>query len=95
VEAAARPTAGESAATGVINAKVYVGGRATPSAIVGSNEIYNPITKDAWTTLMPAKQAVINASPAVANSRLYCFGGANDGRLFVGSIYNNVQIYQP
>jgi uncharacterized repeat protein (TIGR03803 family) len=92
---AAMPTAREGAATGVINGKVYVVGGATASAIVGSNEIYNPITKDAWTTLMPAKQAVINASPAVANSWLYCFGGANDGRLFVGSIYNNVQIYQP
>jgi hypothetical protein len=33
--------------------------------------------------------------PAVANSQLFCFGGTDDGRLFTGNVYNNVQIYQP
>jgi hypothetical protein len=77
--------------------QLYLTGGSTSNVAgnaTASTETFN-LTKDAWTTLMPAPQAVINASPAVANSRLYCFGGTNDGRLFVGSIYNNVQIYQP
>jgi uncharacterized repeat protein (TIGR03803 family) len=77
--------------------QLYLTGGSTSNvagAPTASTESFN-LTKDAWTTLMPAPQAVINASPALANSRLYCFGGANDGRLFVGTVYNDVQIYQP
>lgn len=77
--------------------QLYVTGGSTASvggSATAVTEVFN-LTKNAWTTLLPVPLAVINASPAVANGQMYCFGGTNDGRLFNGSVYNNVQIYQP
>ena len=50
---------------------------------------------EAWTTLASIPQAVTNPGSADVGNRLYCFGGSNDGRLFQGTVYNNLQIYQP
>jgi len=47
------------------------------------------------TTLSPAFLPVNLAMPAVVNGQLFCFGGTDNGVLFLGNIYNNVQIYQP
>jgi hypothetical protein len=40
-------------------------------------------------------QAVIAPGSALAGGQLYCFGGSTTGVAFSGSVYNNVQIYQP
>lgn len=68
------------------------------SSLAGSatniTESYN-LTANSWTTLLPAPLAVIGALPAVSGNQLYCFGGTDNGSLFQGNIYNNVQIYQP
>ncbi len=39
--------------------------------------------------------AVIGPGSAAVNSLLYCIGGSNNGGLFLGTVYNNVQIYRP
>lgn len=57
-------------------------------------EAYNQQTK-AWTTLASIPQAVANPGSADVGNRLYCLGGSSDGRLFQGTVYNNLQIYQP
>ncbi len=80
-----------------ISGQLYVTGGST-SNIAGSatatTESYN-LTKNAWTSQLAAPLAVISASPAVVGGKLYCIGGTNNGSLFTGSVYNNVQIYQP
>lgn len=80
-----------------IAGQVYVTGGST-AGVAGSatatTESYN-LTKNAWTTQATAPLAVVNAVPAVANGQMYCFGGSSDGRLFTGTVSNNVQIYQP
>lgn len=48
-----------------------------------------------WMTLASIPQAVANPGSADVGNRLYCFGGSNDGRLFQGTVYNDLQIYQP
>jgi hypothetical protein len=40
-------------------------------------------------------QAVTDAGSAVYKNVLYCFGGGNFSTQFVGTVFNNVQIYQP
>ena len=40
-------------------------------------------------------QAVTDAGPAVYSGQLFCFGGASFANAFRGTVYNNVQIYQP
>ncbi|MFZ3263439.1 MAG: kelch repeat-containing protein [Terriglobales bacterium] len=60
--------------TGVIAGKIYnVGGHSTK--VIGSNQIYNPVT-DAWTTGAPLPTPTLNAASAVVGSVLYIFGGS-------------------
>jgi hypothetical protein len=40
-------------------------------------------------------QAVVGPGSASVGGRLYCFGGADNGGLFLGNVFNYVQIYQP
>jgi hypothetical protein len=51
--------------------------------------------KNAWTTLSVMSQTVTDLDSAVYKGQLYCFGGSSYGIAFQGTIYNNVQIYQP
>jgi uncharacterized repeat protein (TIGR03803 family) len=48
-----------------------------------------------WTTLDSIPQAVVGPGGAEVNGLLYCVGGSNNGGLFQGTVYNNLQIYQP
>ncbi len=41
------------------------------------------------------RQAVVAPGNAIAGNLLYCFGGSNNGAVFQGTVYNNVQIYRP
>jgi len=82
---------------GTVSGQLYVTGGSTAGLsgnATAQTESFN-LSKNAWTTLAPAPMAVINAMPAVVNNQLYCFGGTDDGRLFQGSVFSNVQTYQP
>jgi hypothetical protein len=67
------------------------GGNGTPLSV---NESFNATT-DKWTTLTSMPLAVVGPGSAEVNNLLYCFGGSNNGVLGQGTVYNNVQIYQP
>lgn len=47
--------------------------------------------KDTWTTLANMPQAAETPASATANGLLYCIGGQN----LAGTVYDEVQIYQP
>jgi hypothetical protein len=48
-----------------------------------------------WTTLASMPQALVGPGSASVSGRLYCFGGSDSGPLVGGTVFNNVQIYQP
>jgi uncharacterized repeat protein (TIGR03803 family) len=48
-----------------------------------------------WTTRASMPQAVVGPGSAVSGGLLYCFGGSNTPTPLAGTVYNNVQIYQP
>ncbi len=58
------------------------------------NEAFS-LSANKWTTLLTMPQAVTDAGPAVYQGQLYCFGGSSFANAFRGTIYDNVQIYQP
>jgi hypothetical protein len=67
------------------------GGTGPPLSV---NESFSATTKK-WTTLKSMPLAVIGPGSAAVSNLLYCFGGSNNGGLFLGTVYNNVQIYRP
>jgi hypothetical protein len=71
-----------------------MGGGSNGSSPVTVTESFN-VTTDKWTTQAAMPQAVIAPGSAVANGQLYCFGGSSTGVALTGSVYSNVQIYQP
>ncbi len=75
---------------GAIAGKLYVSGGIDPTMIT-LNEAYNPGAKK-WATLAPMPQAPgFAAGSAVAGGNLYCFGGG----IFLQTVFDYVQIYQP
>jgi len=64
------------------------------SVVLSVNESFN-VTTDKWTTLTAMPLAVVAPGSANVSNLLYCFGGSNNGALFAGTVYDNVQIYQP
>ena len=50
---------------------------------------------NAWTSLAVIPKPITNPGSASVGGRLYCFGGSDDGRLFQGHVFSDVQIYQP
>jgi uncharacterized repeat protein (TIGR03803 family) len=67
------------------------GGSGTPLSV---NESFSATTKK-WTTLTSMPLAVVGPGSAEENNVLYCFGGSNNGVLGEGTVYDDVQIYQP
>ncbi len=53
------------------------------------------LSTNKWTTLTAMPQTVTDSGPAVYNGQLYCFGGSSFANAFRGTVYNNVQVYQP
>jgi hypothetical protein len=39
--------------------------------------------------------AAVGTAGTTLNNVLYCVGGSNNGSLFQGMVFNNVQVYQP
>ena len=91
----ADPTFRNGACAGAIGGSLYAsdGNDNSNNAIV-KNESFT-LSSNKWTTLTSMPQAVTDAGPAVYSGQLFCFGGASFANAFRGTVYNNVQIYQP
>jgi uncharacterized repeat protein (TIGR03803 family) len=83
------------ACAGAIGANLYaVNGNDNSNNAFSVNEAFN-LAANKWTTLAASPQSMTDAGPAVYGGQLYCFGGASFANAFRGTVYNNVQIYQP
>jgi len=89
---ATEPVARNASCTGVIKGSLYVAGGDPGPA--NSDESFKA-TKNKWTTQASIPQAVVAPGSAVFDKVLFCFGGSNNGTPFEGTVYDNVQIYQP
>ncbi len=91
----ADPTGRNEACGGGIGSMLYVaggypaGGSGTPAFDL--TESFKP-SKKTWTTLAPLPQATMGAGSAVYKGKLYCIGGTST---YLGTVLDNVQIYQP
>jgi len=74
--------------------QLYVAGGSNNGTPVTVNESFN-ISTSKWTSQAAIPQAVIAPGSTVDGGLLYCFGGSNTGVATQGTVYNNVQIYQP
>jgi N-acetylneuraminic acid mutarotase len=72
----------------------FAGGSDNNGNPLSVTEAYGAKTKS-WTALASISQAVIAPGSATLGGKLYCFGGTSNGNLFQGTVYDNVQIYQP
>jgi Kelch motif len=89
------PTPRNGACGGGIATLVYVAG-GYPGGGPGSpaysfNESFS-VSANKWVTLDPLPQATVSAGSAVYKGQLYCIGGTST---HLGTVLNNVQIYQP
>jgi uncharacterized repeat protein (TIGR03803 family) len=90
---AADPNPRQAGCSASILGLLYVAG-GTKFPPLSVNESFNLAT-DKWTTLKSIPVAAVLPGSATVNNLLYCIGGSNNGSVFQGSVYNNVQIYQP
>ena len=89
------PTARTAGCFGVYKGKFYfAGGSDTSNAALAVHEAYTATTKS-WSTLAPMPRAAVGPGSAMVKGRLYCVGGSTNGALFQGTVFNDVQIYQP
>ncbi len=91
----ADPTFRNGACAGAIGGSLYAsdGNDNSNNALV-KNESFT-LSSNKWTTLTSMPQTATDAGPAVYNGQLYCFGGSSFANAFRGTVYDNVQIYQP
>jgi serine/threonine-protein kinase PknK len=85
---------GPAACSASISGLFYVGGGANKTNVIATNESFK-LPGGIWTTLTPMPTAAVIQASATLNNVLYCIGGSNNGNLFLGTVSNNVQIYQP
>jgi len=79
--------------SGTIGAKFYVmGGGNSGGTAVNVAESFT-LKTNAWKSLASVPQAAAYAAEAVYKGRLFCFGGSSSTA--GGTVYDNVQIYQP
>src|SRR5450755_2310709 len=88
------PTPRNASCYGTLLGQLYMAGGSNDSSPLALTESFS-VTANKWTTQAAVPQAVIAPGSALAGGLLYCFGGSNTGVAFSGSVYNNVQIYQP
>ena len=89
------PTPRNGSCSGVVGG-LLVGsdGNTDNAGAISLNESFN-LTKNTWKTLSSMPQTATDPGSAVYKGQLYCFGGSSYGISFQGTIYSNVQIYQP
>ena len=90
---ASDPTPRNASCFGAISGQLYNAGGGEDGSPLSLTESFN-VTSNKWTTLLAMPQAAIFPAAAVANGQLYCFGGSNVDH-GSGTVYANVQIYQP
>ena len=79
----------------VIGGKLYpAGGANSAGAALAVTESFS-MSKNKWVKLASMPQPVDAAGAAVSKGLLYCFGGGSSNVQFQGSVFSNVQIYQP
>jgi len=89
----ADPTPREAGCAASISGLLYfAGGTEFPPLSV--NESFSA-ADNKWTTLASMPLAVVAPGSATVNNKLYCFGGSDNGSVFQGTVYDNVQIYHP
>ena len=88
------PTPRNASCFGSLLGQLYVAGGGNNGAQETLTESFN-VSTNKWTTQASMPQAVISPGSAVSGGLLYCFGGSNTGVAGSGTVYNNVQVYQP
>jgi len=81
---------------GPLSGLLYVAGGSNSGEVQQSvNESFS-LNGNRWDTSLAAMpQATIAPGSAVTGGLLYCIGGSSSGQIGQGTLYNNVQIYQP
>ncbi len=83
------------ACAGAIGGNLYsADGNDNSNNAFSVNESFS-LAANKWTTLTAPPQAMTDAGPVVFGGQLYCFGGSSFANAFHGTVYSNVQIYQP
>jgi uncharacterized repeat protein (TIGR03803 family) len=91
----ADPQGRNSVCYGVASGLLYIaGGSNSTGSQVSENESYS-LTGNKWTTLASEPQATIAPGSAVVGGQVYCISGSSSSLVGEGTLYNNVQIYQP
>jgi len=87
------PTPRDGTCGGSIGALLYVatGYQGNGGSALTLTESFDG-SSDTWTTLADNPQGTLGSGHAVYKGKLYCFGGAAS---YLGTLLNNVQIYQP
>jgi N-acetylneuraminic acid mutarotase len=68
------PAARSGLGVAVVNGMIYAIGGASPSGIVGTNDMYNPYT-NTWTTMAPMPTPRTDFGIAAYQGKIYCIGG--------------------
>jgi hypothetical protein len=90
----ADPHARNASCSAGLLGQLYVAGGGTngsPESVVDS---YSTIS-GAWTNRTAMPQSVIAPGSAVSGGLLYCISGSSSDLYGQGTLYNNVQVYQP
>jgi N-acetylneuraminic acid mutarotase len=83
------PTPRNGACSGAIGTRFFVAA-GSPNGTTATESF--TLSKNVWKTLAPTPQQAMFGVSAVYKGQLYCIGGANE---WMGTVLNNVQIYQP
>jgi len=87
-------TARNAACYGAVSGQLFVAGGHTTAGAIGLSESFNLATNK-WTTNTSMVQATIAPGSAVVAGQLYCISGSSSDLNGQGTLYPNVQIYQP
>ena len=88
------PTPRNASCFGTLSGQLYLAGGGDNGSQQTLTESFSASTNK-WTTQASMPQATIAPGSAVSGGLLYCFGGSSTGVALSGTVYNNVQIYQP
>jgi uncharacterized repeat protein (TIGR03803 family) len=87
-------TARNAACYGAISGLLYVAGGHTAAGAIGVSESFK-LSTNKWAATASLLQAVIAPGSAVVGGQLYCISGSSSDLVGKGTLYPNVQIYQP
>jgi len=91
---AADATPRNAACYGAISGQLFVAGGHTTAGAVGVSEAFK-LSTNKWAATASLLQAMIAPGSAVVGGQLYCISGSSSDLIGKGTLYPNVQIYQP